>query len=335
MELEKKLKIYALISFLGMVMMIVAYVSPGWGVIEVVGRKRFPTGSMPQDGEPVFMAKRETRRHHHHHHHHHDDRDTVKIHMGLWYFVMCSKLQPEPPAKDFVIEEEEKIDNNGLEVDVSIEEKPERRHGHDHRRCNCKAKTYFKELGPQSMDSAMLEQVLSVKNIGKYGSCEYRVMASIGLTLGMIGFVFSLVYKRRMAQTRRSGLAAFVCLLISGVLHLVCVGKIISAMHVYRAILPNLFTESNSVFLDIHCPWGLILGAVSGILLLISATGHLCVLTRNRSDECRVYRLHLGQTEKQTFPTIAPPGYDASVGLKVPLTSAMEEADALPEKQKM
>ena len=78
-----------------------------------------------------------------------------------------------------------------------------------------------------------------------------------------------------------------------------------------------------------YCPWGLIMVGIGGVLILVSAVGHLCILSRNRTDDTHVYLIHKGTNQgiisQHSYTTIAPPGYHVTVGLKVPLVGSMEK----------
>ena len=81
---------------------------------------------------------------------------------------------------------------------------------------------------------------------------------------------------------------------------------------------------------ETYCPWGLVLGGIGNLLILVSALGHLCILSRNRTtDDIHVYHIHKGTNQgnisQHSYTTIAPPGYHVTVGLKVPLVGSMEK----------
>ena len=96
----------------------------------------------------------------------------------------------------------------------------------------------------------------------------------------------------------------------------------------YNAGLEPMFYMPMSI--KLLCPWGLVLGGIGGLLILLSAIGHLCIMSRNKSDENgQIYQIHKGTNQGivslHPYTTIAPPGYHASVGLKVPLVDSMEK----------
>ena len=79
-------------------------------------------------------------------------------------------------------------------------------------------------------------------------------------------------------------------------------------------------------------PWGLVLGGYGGLLILISAIGHLCIMSRNKSDENgQMYQIHKGTNQGfvcvHPYTTIAPPGYHASIGLKISLVDSTENEE--------
>ena len=170
MELEKKMKVYAVITFLGLVLMVVAYVSPGWGVLEIVQEKQWK--GMLIDDMPIAMEKREAesrhKRHHHHHHHHHKDRNTLRVHMGLWYYVLCARnCDKNMPPKDFVLEKEQRIDDMD-EPQLMATDQREGDYDKDRRHHGCKARTYFHDADLPSMYYSMSSQFDTIRGTNNH-----------------------------------------------------------------------------------------------------------------------------------------------------------------------
>ena len=65
--------------------------------------------------------------------------------------------------------------------------------------------------------------------------------------------------------------------------------------------------------IEFQCPWGLILGGIGSVLILVSAVWHLYILSMYRTND----------DAQNPYTTIAPPGYNSTVGLKIPLVDSM------------
>lgn len=119
--------------------------------------------------------------------------------------------------------------------------------------------------------------------------------------------------------------------------YIAVVVKTITVTQSYKLLYSHLYSNP----LHFHCPWALTIGGVGGILVLVSAVAHLCILSRNKAnDDVHVYHIHRGTNQgifsQHPYTTIAPPGYTAAVGLKIPLVNAIEAnegAGPLPEKK--
>ena len=113
--------------------------------------------------------------------------------------------------------------------------------------------------------------------------------------------------------------------------------SIAAGLHVKSATTTNYNTVLEPNFyipipIKLIFPWGLVLGDYGGLLILISAIGHLCVMSRNKSDENgQIYQIHKGTNQGfvsvHPYTTIAPPGYHASIGLKIPLVDSTENEE--------
>ena len=98
----------------------------------------------------------------------------------------------------------------------------------------------------------------------------------------------------------------------------------------YNTVLePNFYMP---IPIKLIFPWCLVIGDYGGLLILISAIGHLCIISRNKSDENgQIYQIHKGTNQGiislHPYTTNAPPGYHASIGLKIPLVDSTEKKE--------
>lgn len=155
---------------------------------------------------------------------------------------------------------------------------------------------------------------------------EIQIMSSFGVFCAVLGFMGTVVYTRTLTKSRWAGLLACISLSISGLTYIAMIVKTAITTHVDSV----LFWENTGWEMDkFYCPWGLVLVGIGGVLILVSAVGHLCILSRNRTDDTHVYLIHKGTNQgiisQHSYTTIAPPGYHVTVGLKVPLVGSMEK----------
>nr|XP_022313889.1 uncharacterized protein LOC111118624 [Crassostrea virginica]XP_022313904.1 uncharacterized protein LOC111118637 [Crassostrea virginica] len=157
---------------------------------------------------------------------------------------------------------------------------------------------------------------------------EIRILSSVGLFCSVLGFIGTIVFIRREGKSRCAGILACISLSVSGGTYVSALVKTATATLFNKemiSILNGLNSESN-LFEEIeyNCPWGLVVGGIGSLLILISAIGHLCVLSRNTTESIlQIHRVYTGTKEEGTasqhsFTVIAPPEYHSAVGLKVP-----------------
>eukprot|EP00105_Crassostrea_gigas_P001514 XP_011413734.1 PREDICTED: uncharacterized protein LOC105318368 [Crassostrea gigas] len=156
---------------------------------------------------------------------------------------------------------------------------------------------------------------------------ETQIMSSIGLFCAVLGFTGTIVYTRTLTKSRWAGLLACISLFISGWTYIAMIVKMGISVNTHH----EEFWEYTGWDIDqFYCPWGLILVGIGGVLILVSAVGHLFILSRNKTkDDIHVFHIHKGTNQEiisqHSYTTIAPPGYHATVELKVPLVGSMEK----------
>ncbi|XP_061196336.1 uncharacterized protein LOC133204596 [Saccostrea echinata] len=305
MKLGRKLKIFAVITFIGVVLMTVSFVSPGWANVSV--------RETQQDYSPFFDWNPE-------------NGEKVHLSVGLWYFTICfhrSKNVYPHYMPDASFEDDswmmQRREDSGKEK-------------------RCHVSTYHSHRESPFMYSFPSSVYKEMKGLGQKGLLEFQIISSIGIFFGVLGFIGTIAYTRSLARSRCAGLLACISLIVSGGTYIAAAAKTATVAHGYKALFSYMY---KSTILHFHCPWALILGGVGGIFVLISAVAHLCILSRNKTnDDIQVYHIHKGTNQgifsQHTYTTIAPPGYTATVGLKVPLITAIEkneEAGPLPDKK--
>lgn len=307
MNLGRKLKIFAVITFIGVMLMTVSFVSPGWANVSVTEK--------PQDFSPFSHWSPENGQEH------------VHLSVGLWYFTICfhrpknvyPRYMPDANFEDDSWMLEQRREDSGREK-------------------KCHVSTYHGHRESPFMYSYPSSVYTEVKGLGQKGLLEFQIISTLGMFFGVLGFIGSIGYTRSLARSRCAGLLACISLIVSGGTYIAAVVKTATVPHGNHVLFQYMY---KSTLLHFHCPWALILGGVGGIFVLVSAVAHLCILSRNKTnDDIQVYRIHKGTNQgifsQHAYTTIAPPGYTATVGLKVPLISAMEkpeEAGPLPEKK--
>lgn len=110
MKLGRKLKIFAVITFIGVVLMTVSFVSPGWTSVSIQDK--------PSEMSPFFF------------HTPPDDREEVHLSAGLWYFTVCfhdSKNRYMTPLPFEMTEEREFQDDSWM---IDRREKSKRKKCH-------------------------------------------------------------------------------------------------------------------------------------------------------------------------------------------------------------
>nr|XP_022319874.1 uncharacterized protein LOC111122393 isoform X3 [Crassostrea virginica] len=248
MLLSRKLKIFGILTFVGVVLVTVSFVSPGW--------INFKTEYFQNTKISHFSA-------------------------GPWYFFLCyqnplpGEMTPRPYYDD------------GIMMDLQ-------------RKDGCEVHSYENDL-----DTNM--GVGSFRYLNEVWLLEIRILSSIGVFCAVLGFIGTIVFIRREARSRCAGLLACISLSISG-------GTYIAA--VVKTVTTTNFIAGPKI--KLLCPWGLVLGGIGGLLILLSAIGHLCIISRNKSDENGpIYQMHEGTNQEiismHPYTTIAPPGYHASV----------------------
>ena len=120
---------------------------------------------------------------------------------------------------------------------------------------------------------------------------------------------------------------------VLGGTYLAALVKTITSTPFSQQIVKLMNAYGSIYVVDFYCPWSLILGGVGSFLILLSAFGHLCILSRNKPNEgVQVYHIHKGSHQgvvSQHFYTIvAPSGHHAAVGLKIPLIENMEKNES-------
>lgn len=110
-------------------------------------------------------------------------------------------------------------------------------------------------------------------------------------------------------------LCGYYCLVIFSTNHIL--GGTYLAALLKTATTTNDSRETISTYfpndIEFQCPWGLILGGIGSVLILVSAVWHLYILSMYRTND----------DAQNPYTTIAPPGYNSTVGLKIPLVDSM------------
>uniref|UniRef100_A0A8W8KJG2 Uncharacterized protein n=1 Tax=Magallana gigas TaxID=29159 RepID=A0A8W8KJG2_MAGGI len=276
MLLSRKLKIFSILTFAGVVFMTISFVSPGWVNCKVSFIEPFI-----QLDSSVYFYGYPTGAH---------------LSAGLWYFSLC-------------------IDK--ISLPESMEEE----------KCHLSAYPFnFERLFSHLVLDPSYHQVRGLtRNI----MLEIQIMSSIGIFCAVLGFIGAIVYTRTLTKSRYAGLLSCISLSISGGTYIAAIVKTAIATHVYKDIVRKYSVWRYDNF-QLYCPWGLLLGGIGCFLILVSALGHLCILSRNRTtDDIHVYHIHKGTNQgiisQHSYTTIAPPGYHVTVGLKVPLVGSMEK----------
>nr|XP_022318293.1 uncharacterized protein LOC111121350 [Crassostrea virginica] len=272
MLLSRKLKIFGILTFVGVVLVTVSFVSPGWNNVKM---KKSSFDYVQNTEESIHLSA------------------------GLWYFSLCYQnslpgwMTPRPYYDD------------GIMMDPP-------------RKDRCEVHSYENYLDTNIY-----------KRFNGGWLLETRILSSIGVFCAVLGFIGTIVFIRRQARSRCSGLLACISLSISGGTYIAAVVKTATTINYNAGLEPRFYLTISIKFL---CPWGLVIGGFGGFLILISAIGHLCIMSRNKSDENgQIYQIHKGTNQGfislHPYTTIAPPGYHASVGLKVLLVDSTENEE--------
>lgn len=188
---------------------------------------------------------------------------------------------------------------------------------------DCHLATY-----PFKIESPYLDPAYErFKGLSSHFMLETQIMSSIGFFCAVLGFMGTIVYTRTLTKSRWAGLLACTSLFISGWTFIAMIVKIGISTNIYHK---DFWEYTGWEIYQFYCPWGLILVGIGGVLILVSAVGHLFILSRNKTkDDIHVFHIHKGTNQEiisqHSYTTIAPPGYHATVELKVPLVGSMEK----------
>lgn len=282
------------------------------------GENPLPPCDMIQD-EPMLEAEkadmmtemhRKGKRHHRHHHH---CGPGVHMSLGLWYAVTCTKVNrkemddgiaaPTPDSSDLIIDRKKRSNHHHDSSEEHDDDHDDDDDDDDHKKMekNCRMTSYkHADVIADNMPAEASNLADIVKNIALYTDkmlCEFRVEATIGLSTSFVGIFALWMYARGGARGRWSAIMSFMCLLTSGVIYLVAVGKVASIL-----IMSHKYLESEMSDLNVRMtvPWGLILAVIGSLFTLVATFGMLLVLSRghNSRDIAKPYAVGVNENGK-------------------------------------
>lgn len=145
---------------------------------------------------------------------------------------------------------------------------------------------------------------------------EIQIMCSIAMFSAIHGLIGTIVYTRREEKYRWAGVMAFINLSIAGGTHFAAIAKTVKA----TPFSPEMdYMDTRIYNIHFYCPWGLVLGGLGCVLVLVSALGHLYILFRKLcatrvdvNDYQKFQGIYHGKSEPECHKTF---------GFKVPLSS--------------
>lgn len=149
---------------------------------------------------------------------------------------------------------------------------------------------------------------------------EIQIISSIGIVCAVLGFIGSIIYRRRGGEYRWAGQLTRNSLFIAGGTYTAAIVK--TAMATPNS--PPVF-YGGMVFesVQFYCPWGLILGGIGCFFTLMSAIGQMVILIKHKTkNDVHDYQMFKDTNQRiplqYSYPIIAPPGYHETFGLKAP-----------------